>query len=399
MRPAPNRVEFHNLCISRRDDAACAVGRLECGDFASVPAIGADIIEILRQGHSISETEALLEASGRSIDVGDFVEAMRAMGFIKAIDGVEFEDIMSHGWNAPIGILPALRILHSRTLDFVIASYAVWAGIFAWTHGLLLSIDNTLVSGSVLRTLMAAVCVGLLFLLAHELGHLTAAWSVGIPARWHISTRFNSIVAETEAPAMWSRPRRERMRFYLAGIRSDIVLGASALLIQGVVTEPAAIFVLRFAVMTAFAMLLFQLQVFLRTDFYYVLMDALNTPNLNADAIAYLRSLVFPSARHPQTSVSRTVRAYAVLQVASASLLCVAFVLVMLPTIVVLWRRSVEHVVIGLSNHDTTLFLEGAIPILLEIASLTIFVYIVIRDRLRKHGIRPSGHRTKKKAE
>lgn len=384
MKPAPGRIEFHDLSIGREDGGSCVVGRIECGDFVAIPAIGVRVIEILRRGRSIPEAEALLQASGHAIDVGDFVQTMREMGFVRAVDGVVCEDAAPRGWRPPARLVPALRVLHGRAADALIAAYAVSAGVLAWRHGWLPRVDAIFLAGSLPHVAAATACAAVLFLLAHESAHLTAAWSVGVPARWRVSTRLDSVVAETEAPAMWSRSRRQRMRFYLAGIRSDITLGASALLMQGLATSPAWTRALQLAVLVACGMLLFQMQVFLRTDLYYVLMDALKAPNLNADALAWLRSLAW--RRRPQrrqAAVAGVVRAYALLQVVAGAALAVAFAS-LLPTALRLWRRSAEHVRLGISNHDAALLVDGAVPLALETASVALLVYVVVRDRRRR---------------
>jgi hypothetical protein len=46
----------------------------------------------------------------------------------------------------------------------------------------------------------------------HELAHLAAARSLGVPARIGLSTRLFYLVAQTDVSGIWAAPRRARYR-------------------------------------------------------------------------------------------------------------------------------------------------------------------------------------------
>jgi hypothetical protein len=204
----------------------------------------------------------------------------------------------------------------------------------------------------------------------HELAHVAAGRYLGVDARVRLGYRLIFPVLETNLTDLWMVPRRRRYVAYLAGAVSDLLAASVALAILWshhhgwIALTPGLYRALELIVFIAGCVVVWQMNVFLRTDGYYVLSNALGCRNLAGDAKAYLRARLRrrdgsggaaadAAGDHP----SRLVRAYAIgyaLTVAALSLLGV------LGLAAVLWSGGVGMRRESVAVAVTILFLLGA---------------------------------------
>src|SRR5262249_9909236 len=125
--------------------------------------------------------------------------------------------------------------------------------------------------------------------LAHEFAHVLAAAARGVPSRISISRRMVTIVYQTDLTRLWSVPRRSRVVPLLAGIAVDAAIaGAGVLLELGGFAGP----LVRALVFMNLSAILFQLQVYMRTDLYALFVVATGCRNLWATKGAVARRLM-----------------------------------------------------------------------------------------------------------
>jgi len=99
------------LC-ERRDGDGWVIGRIETGDFVSVPEVAHRVVEQLRAGQPVSAVAAVLRAeTGTAFAVADFVTALDELGFVAAVDDLDRVDTAR-----PRPSLPWLRPGHVRWL-------------------------------------------------------------------------------------------------------------------------------------------------------------------------------------------------------------------------------------------------------------------------------------------
>ncbi|WP_020540303.1 hypothetical protein [Nonomuraea coxensis] len=160
-----------------------------------------------------------------------------------------------------------------------------------------------------------------------ELMHLTAARSLGAPARIGFGTRLHYLVVRTDVTAIWGVPRRHRYRVYLAGMASDVLLIATMTLAVAYLPLSGPVeALLRAFTLTTLLCLRLRAQISMRTDLYFVLRDLLRCKDLFGDGLRYARYLLARAAapfRRPASPVidptgelapheRRAVRIYAV---------------------------------------------------------------------------------------
>ena len=147
-------------------------------------------------------------------------------------------------------------------------------------------------------TLLAFTFITVTFLttLAHELAHLLAARAAGLNARISFGHRLWVLVAQTDLSGVWALPRSRRFLPLLAGPMLDAA-SASALVIvtlflrQGwAAAHPLAFQFLRALILSYLLRIVWQCYLFVRTDFYYVLVMLFDCKNLMGDTADFLRN-------------------------------------------------------------------------------------------------------------
>jgi len=194
--------------------------------------------------------------------------------------------------------------------------------------------------------LVAVLSVAAVFL--HELAHLVAARSAGIPARMSIGTRLWIVVAETDMTGIWLASKSQRCLSFLSGSLVDLTSAACllVLLVAGrhgwVPLGSTGHHIVQALVFVSLTRVLWQLYLFVPTDLYYVLGTLLNCRSLLQDTQAFLSNLaarVVP--RLPTTDQSniprhemRVVRVYAVIWCLGRLLAFGSLFLITLPVLV-----------------------------------------------------------------
>jgi len=354
-----SRVRLRRLS-ERRDSDGWVIGRVETGDFISVPEVAHRVVALLGQGYAISEVAATLRAgTGMTFAVTDFVAALDELGFVAAVDDQDRADSAR-----PRPSLPWLRPGHVHWLlhplaPAVVAGFAMAAGAMMVLHPALLPSYHLLVwSRHAGLVLVVNAAIAWAIIGVHEFAHLATARAAGAPARITLGTRLQFLAAQTDVSGVWAAPRRTRMTVYLAGMGIDICSAGACLLILGL-AEPHGLTRVLLAVAAAQTLLALPIQfmAFMRTDVYFVLQDLSGCANLYADGSAYLRHLAGravrrarhagapdpPSRAYPPPQ-RRAVRAYSVVLLAGTAACLAAEFAVSLPALATLITRAASEI-------------------------------------------------------
>ncbi|MPZ81567.1 MAG: hypothetical protein GEV28_14665 [Actinophytocola sp.] len=398
-------LRLHPLAFRDSDDDPdqVVVGRADTGEFVEVPRVGADAVRLLGEGLTVrGVADRIDREQDVALDVAELVEALLELGFATAVDGLA----VAEPADVPRAHLPWLRERHVRWLfgrtatvvwcAVVAAAAVTWwrrpelvpeASDFYWTPyvGLAVLVNTALFSVS---------------LSVHELMHLAAARSYGAPARIGFSTRLHYLVVQTDVTAIWSVPRRRRFRVYLAGLRSDafVVAGCALLAAHAGLPAGARGLVAALALVVLLSMTI-QLQVYMRTDLYYVLMEWLHGRNLFQDGLSYVRYLRSRLSRRPAADPTvdlpagerRGVRVYAVAMALGSVVTLTGFGLFGLPILVEGIAGAAVGLVEGLAPGGNPMrALDSALIILIEGTLQVIFLVTFYRGHrhwfTRRHG-------------
>jgi putative peptide zinc metalloprotease protein len=355
-----SRVRLRDLC-ARRDGDGWVIGRIETGDFISVPEVAHRVITLLDQGNAIDEVAARLrEQTGASFAVAEFVATLDELGFLAVVDDRVREDVAR---SRPS--LPWLRPRHVHWLlhpfaAVVVAGFAVAVVVMLALHSALIPSYHVLVWSRHAGLVLAVdAVIAWMIILVHEFAHLATARAAGAPARITLSTRLQFLAAQTDVSGVWAAPRRTRMTVYLAGMSADVCNAGICLLILGL-ANPHGLVRQLLAVVVAETLvgLTIQFMVFMRTDVYFVLQDLTGCANLYADGSAYLRYLERRIARHsrhvarPNPDPSSTypptqrwaVRVYSLVLLAGTTICLAVEFAVSVPALIALLVRAVSEI-------------------------------------------------------
>ena len=355
-----SRVRLRPLC-QRLGGDGWVIGRIETGDFITVPDVAHRLITLLGEGRTVDDVAGRLRAqTGTSFAVVDFVTTLDELGFVAAVDDRVRVD-KAH----PQPSLPWLRPGHVRWLTHplapaVVAAFAVAAVVMMALHPALIPSYRVLVWSRRAGLVLAVnAAIAWTIILVHELAHLATARAVGAPARITLGTRLQFLAAQTDVSGVWAAPRPTRMTVYLAGMGIDVCVAGSCLLIAGLAgLHGLAPHLLAAAAAETLLGLLTQFMVFMRTDIYFVLQDLTGCANLYADGSAYLRYLGGRATRRikhasgPSTDPSqeypaarrRAVRLYSVLLLAGTVICLGIEFAVSLPALITLLGHTVSEI-------------------------------------------------------
>ena len=289
-------ISFYPLDISEQD-GEWIVGRTDIGSFLSLPEVGVEAIQLLQEGLTIQEAKEKLEQKyGEEVELEDFVETLREVGFVHKIDEtiieVEHEEIHAY--------LEGLKQEQAQIL-FSIPAYILYgvlmviaAVILIGNPGFLPRFSDFMFTDSYTAVLLTTFVVGWILVFKHEFYHLAAAKSFGLDAQFRISHRLYFVVAETDITSVWTLPRNKRYRVYFAGIISDLVTISIFIIISWIFKENNYS-VLRFfktLILIQTISLVWQCLFFMQTDVYYIITNFFDCKNLFGDTTAYISNVL-----------------------------------------------------------------------------------------------------------
>ncbi|MEV5893098.1 hypothetical protein [Nonomuraea fuscirosea] len=396
---AESLVSLHPLIIRPDDDdpEVVVVGRAEIGEFIELPAVYGDAIQLLRENLPVSAVEQrLADEQDVEIDVAELVEALTELGFVASVDEQRLPDP-----DAPPVHFPWLTARHVSWI-FSRPMKLVWVLVVGAALLTLVARPDLLPNYAdffwgeyVGLTVLVNTAMVSLTLSTHEMMHLMAARSLGVPGRIGFGTRLHNLVVQTDVTGVWGVPRRSRYRVYLAGMAWDFFLMAALTLLVAHVALPSPAQALFQALVVAVLMTIpFQLQVYMRTDLYYVLRDLLRTRNLFDDGLAfarYLRARVVARLRRRPCPVEdptgelapherRATRVYSVFLVIGATVSLSAFALFAAPIAIVAVVRTVGGIAGAFDGGSVLLALDSGLFLLIEGAIQTLFVVTFVRN-------------------
>lgn len=391
--------------VVSRDGAEYTIGRPDLGVYVAVPEAGAVFIETLQGGGSVEEAaERAGELAGQPVDGADFLEVLSAAELLDAAAGPDISrtdtgDRRAIRWIE--GVSPRVaRLFFGRVAwSLYVAAAAFCTLTLVLVDAVRPSYEDWWFLGDPVLSLVVMLPIILLLAAVHEAWHWLAGRAVGVPAVFRVSRRGPFLVFETDLTQIVSLPRRARYGPFLAGAAFDLVVLAAALALrlleqQGVLAlAPMLYRLLGAVVLLQLTGLLFQAAVFLRSDGYAVLANALRCHNLYRASWLTLKSrLLRPNesdlaelaavGEHDRRVASWFSAAYLV------GMLAVAWFALtfMLPYLISMtgWLATS----LGSAAITTALFWESAAVLLFLVGSVAGPPLLALRERrLRRRGV------------
>jgi putative peptide zinc metalloprotease protein len=284
---------------SRQEGDECIVSCPALSLFLTMPPEGVEALQLLAQGHSLTEVAQLVQSDDQSLDLLDFVQTLTEYGLVSEIDGCPLPLPASFKQKAP-GIEIArwiqgkhVRWLFGKTAFLIYFGMLVVGAILLWRtpQNVPQMGDMMMMSPSYAVDAVAAFVTSLVLILIHEFGHIFAARAMGVNARLGIGRRLYYIVSQSYVDNLWQLPPLKRWVVYLGGMVTNVIggfLGLVILIWQGMALPPLIYGWLKLFVFTEWFALGWQFLFYMRTDIYYLVADLLRAPNMMDDAQSWL---------------------------------------------------------------------------------------------------------------
>ncbi|MET8288461.1 hypothetical protein ACIA7S_10695 [Streptomyces sp. NPDC051643] len=295
---------FHELSFVPEGDEV-VVGRLDTGSYAVFPADGAELLRQLMRGMTLGAAADWYETTfGEDADLPDFVTTLRELGFIDEEDR-----------GRPAAPAPQVRLRGLGRAAFSAPAWVLYGAVVGgWTWAVIARPDLAPHPGQIFFThsllvVQLVITLGQVpLLLLHEGFHILAGRRLGLPTRLSVSNRLTYIVAETQINGLLSVPRAKRYLPFFAGMVCDGVVFAVLGLVADLTRNPGGSFSLagRLCLGLAFTVavrMLWQLQLYLRTDLYYVAATAWNCYDLHDAGMTLMKNRVWRFMNRPDRIV------------------------------------------------------------------------------------------------
>lgn len=126
----------------------------------------------------------------------------------------------------------------------------------------------------------------------HEFGHYLSAVKLGIPVKIKLSLRIVFLVVESDINSIWAIPQNKRTICYMAGFLNECLLLFVVLIINLFVNNAIFSRLTNMILLIIFINFIWQFMIFLRTDFYFVLLNILRISSLHDSSIEIFKDLI-----------------------------------------------------------------------------------------------------------
>jgi putative peptide zinc metalloprotease protein len=303
--PSSDAQRYFVIPLSVQEEGeAYIVGNVEMGDFYQFPEQGLKILNMLASGDTASMIRNRLALEYQeTIDVDDFVDQLTAIGFIHPEDQKQIAQerlrATAQDRRRTFIVDPRIaRAILSRPASLCYLA-AVFYALFIAIRSPELCINFDAFYIGTYRTPFLLIVIALSFMqtILHELGHMLAAARYGIKSKYGVGTRLWELVVESDLTGILTLPKSQRYFPMLAGMLVDILGTALLTIIIYVLLQYGvsgfAIQVFQAVVLANVFAFLWQFDIFVKTDIYYVLCNYFSYPDLDKDARIYLRDLLY----------------------------------------------------------------------------------------------------------
>jgi hypothetical protein len=360
------------------------------------------LLRRLGEGMPLSQAAAWYERNfGEPVDVDEFATTLTELGFVRE-PGTERDPVRAvrRRWPGRVVFSPA-----AWTCYAVIA--ALWLLAARRNGALLPHPSQFFFAGSLVLVQAVVITAQVPLLFWHEGFHILAGRRLGLPSRMRVSNRLMYIVFETQLNGLNSVPRRARYLPFLAGLVGDGIMFCSLGLIADLSRPGSGAYPLagRLCLALAFTVAMrmaWQLQLYLRTDLYYVFATALNYHDLHDASTALLCNRIWQALGRTHRVVDEqqwTPRDRKVAALYGPFIILGAFVMVVITVFgsFPVARQYVATIARDLVNSPLSAhFWDGLASLSFNVAQIATLIVLSRRKRRQLAGRRP--HVLKRKA-
>jgi putative peptide zinc metalloprotease protein len=291
------------LSIQKEGDSYL-VGNSEMGDFYQFPEQGLKILRMLGSGIEATTIKARLATEDAElVDVAAFVDLLLSIGFLHPES--ERQSVQqkllaaTQNQRRVFDVDPRIaRAIFSAPVLLCGACVMLYAALeMIINPELRVNFNAFYVETNRTALLLLLLILSFIQVAMHESGHMLAAARHGIKSRYTLGNRLWTVVAESDLTGILSLPKAQRYFPMLAGLLVDTLCASLLTLLLAVLFEHGAtgfsIQVVQALVLELMIGIIWQFNIFVKTDIYFVLCNYFSHPDLDREARVYLRDLTY----------------------------------------------------------------------------------------------------------
>ncbi|MBM7650712.1 hypothetical protein [Neobacillus cucumis] len=280
----------------RKDKKHYIVENKISSEFYEMPEICIDAINLINHGKILAEIECQLKDKYPKEDVNlvDFALQLQDLHLIEVIDGINVvreekkKEQLGFLWLSPrIG-----KFFFNKFSYYLYGTLFILNIVLLLTHSYLFPhYKDLFLFDYMALNIPAWIVITFLTVFIHEFGHVLAIRAKNLPTKLGAGHRLFVVVLETDMSSVWKLPLKERNVLFLAGLCFDTVILSIALLSQLIAGDGSEIFlgIMNIIVLDTFIRMIYQLCIYMKTDFYYVLENVSGCYNLMENAQRLIR--------------------------------------------------------------------------------------------------------------
>jgi hypothetical protein len=273
------------------------VGEQGSRSYLVMQAVGTEVVRMLQAGHTPAQVKQALCVKYATPDITlvPFLQSLVQAGFVRTVAG---RPVVA----SPPSPAKAVR-MHRRHVAWLftapmLALYAalILAGlaIAVLQPGLLPRPRDVILAQNYAFTVLATILISVTNVAKHEAAHVIAAKYLGVDARCSLGHRLFFPVIQTDLTDLWLVDPRRRYIAYVAGMVSDLEVAALLLIVLWLAAHGSLMIgqmsasAMKLAIIVIVGGIVWQFNLFMRTDVYYIIANALRCRDLAHDARRYL---------------------------------------------------------------------------------------------------------------
>ncbi|CAM3894734.1 hypothetical protein [Mesobacillus thioparans] len=277
-------------------------------DFFEMPEVCIEAISMIQNNGLLKDIEEKLSKKffDEDVNIIEFIKQLIELDFVSEIDGKTITRIVKMKEGTGFQWIPQKigQILFNRyTAKIYFAMLLGSILILIFNPELVPHYKDIFIFDLMIENVLTVFLITLLLVLLHELGHVIAIRGENLNARLELGHRLFFAVLETDLTQGWKLPAERRNTLLFAGMYIDIVVIFISLLLQLFMKADSVYAgILGIVVFNTIVRLLYQLCVFMKTDFYYILENITGCYNLMENGRNFL-SRWFPIIKKDETTM------------------------------------------------------------------------------------------------
>ncbi|GAM15432.1 hypothetical protein [Mesobacillus selenatarsenatis] len=314
-----SQLKLHQL-VFREEKQNYIVEDTITNEFYEMPKVCIEAIKLIQDNVPLNEIEINLKKqyADEEIDIIEFVNQLVELEIVCELDGEKVSINIVNKKDAGFQWVPERLgqiLFNDTTTKIYVGMLIASIMMFIFDPGLIPHFKDIFIFELMIENVAAIILITLILVLLHEFGHIIAIRGEGLNAKLELGHRLFFAVLETDLTQAWKLPPQKRNKLLYAGMYIDIVVIFTSLILLLVSTDGLLSGVLGIVVFNTLIRLIYQLCVFMKTDFYYIIENITGCYNLMENGQHYLsKRIPFIKTSHATVSFSgeeKVIRRYA----------------------------------------------------------------------------------------